>query len=167
MSDAFLVRRAGIGDEALLRAVRLEAIIDAPAAFATTYEREVARTPADWRRWLMPGASFIVEAAGVPKGLVASAVDQADPSIVNLMAMWVHPALRRTGASDALVAAVIDWAAGQHAREVRLFVTRVNERAQRCYVRNGFQLTGHETIREKDGLVDLEMRCAVPASDRS
>jgi GNAT superfamily N-acetyltransferase len=99
----------------------------------------------------------------VPRGLVASALDEADPSVVNLMAMWVHPVLRRTGAAAALVASVVDWAAGRSAREVRLFVTKANERAQRFYARNGFRLTGHETIREKDGLVDLEMRCPVQA----
>jgi ribosomal protein S18 acetylase RimI-like enzyme len=163
MPDAFRVRRAVTGDEALLRTVRLEALAESPEAFASTYERELARTTADWQRWLTPGATFIAEAGGVPRGLVASALDQADPSLVNLMAMWVHPALRRTGAADALVASVADWAACQHAREVRLFVTKANQRAQRFYVRSGFQLTGHETIREKDGLVDLEMRRPVPA----
>jgi len=37
------VRRAQIGDEAVLRDLRLRAMLDAPDAFGSTYEREAAR----------------------------------------------------------------------------------------------------------------------------
>jgi len=39
------VRRARSGDEAVLRALRIEALTDAPAAFDSTLERELRRTP--------------------------------------------------------------------------------------------------------------------------
>src|SRR5215472_3904682 len=60
----FEIRRAGIGDEPVLRALRLEALDDSPSAFGSTYERELARTIADWQRWLAPGVTFILEAGG-------------------------------------------------------------------------------------------------------
>src|SRR3954463_4983471 len=65
-----IVRRAVAGDEPILRALRLRALTDSPAAFGSTYERELARTTADWQRWLTPGATFIVEAGEESKGIV-------------------------------------------------------------------------------------------------
>ncbi len=44
------LRRAVIGDEPVLRALRLPALTDSPTAFSSTYERELARTTEGWRR---------------------------------------------------------------------------------------------------------------------
>jgi hypothetical protein len=60
------VRRAILGDESVLRALRLEALSDAPEAFGSTYARELARTTADWQRWFAPGITLILEEAGTP-----------------------------------------------------------------------------------------------------
>lgn len=160
------VRRAVSGDEPTLRALRLEALSESPAAFGSTYEREVARTPSDWQRWLSPGATFILDDSDRPAGpggLVAGVHDQHDRSVVHLMAMWLHPALRATGAADALVASVLAWAVEEGAREVRLQVVKGNDRAERCYQRNGFRRTGLETLREERGIVEVEMARAVGA----
>lgn len=160
------VRRAVSGDEPILRALRLEALSESPAAFGSTYEREVARTPSDWRRWLSPGATFILDDGdrpADPAGLVAGVHDQEDRTVVHLMAMWVHPALRATGAADALVASVLAWAVEEGAREVRLQVVKGNDRAERCYQRNGFRRTGRETASEERGIVEVEMARAVGA----
>jgi len=100
------VRRAVIGDEPVLRALRLQALTDSPGAFSSTYERELARTIEDWRRWLAPGVTFILEVGGEPCGLVAGSRDPDDFSVVHLMAMWVHPDFRGTGAADVLVSSV-------------------------------------------------------------
>jgi GNAT superfamily N-acetyltransferase len=154
----FTVRRAVAGDERALRAVRLQALAESPSAFGSTYERELARTTADWQRWISPGATYILD-ADEPRGIVAGARDGEDPSVVNLMAMWVHPLLRGGAAADALVRSVLSWAAVEGAREVRLRIARGNLRAQRCYERNGFRLTGRELAGEREGLIEVEMRC--------
>src|SRR5260370_9805625 len=107
----FKVRRAVIGDEPVLRALRLQALTDSPGAFSSTYERELARTTEDWQRWLAPGATFILEAGGEPRGLVAGSRDAQGFSAAHLMAMWVHPVLRGTGAAHALVSSLNAWAA--------------------------------------------------------
>src|SRR5262249_26236037 len=128
------VRRAIAGDEPLLRALRLEAMTEAPDAFGSTYERELARTAADWRRWLSPpNATFVLDAADGPRGIAAGVHDPQDATVVHLMAMWVHPVLRGTGAGDALVSCVLSWAATEGATVVRLKVEQRNERARRCY----------------------------------
>jgi ribosomal protein S18 acetylase RimI-like enzyme len=142
------VRRAVLGDEPILRTLRLEALAEAPEAFGSTYDREWARTTADWQRWLAPGVTLILEDGGTPRGLVAGVLDAEDPCIVHLMAMWVHPALRGSGAADSLVAEHLAWARTAGARVVRVDVFATNDRARRLYERHGFRGTGQETVRD-------------------
>ena len=151
------VRRAGVGDEAILRSLRLEALSLEPDAFGSTYERELARTVEDWRRWMSPGAVFLLEDAQAARGLVAAAHDSADPAIVHLMAMWVQPDARGAGGADALVAAVVGWARSEHSSAVRLQVIHDNGRARRCYERNGFKVTGGTRVRERDQVIEIQM----------
>ena len=158
------VRRAVIGDEPVLRALRLEALSDAPEAFGSTYAREVARTTADWQRWLAPGVTLVLEEAGIARGMVAGTADVNDPAIAHLQAMWVHPLLRGTGAADALVAALLAWATERGARSVQLQVIASNERAIQMYARHGFRPTGRQTTRERDGAIEIQM--ARPVSTR-
>ena len=149
------------GDESVLRALRLEALGEAPDAFGSTYERELARTTADWQRWFAPGVTLILEEAGVPRGLVAGALDREDPAIAHLMAMWVNPLLRRTGAADALVVALLAWALEHRAHQMQLMVISSNERAKGFYFRHGFRPTGHQVTRERDGAIELQMQRAL------
>jgi GNAT superfamily N-acetyltransferase len=142
----------------VLREVRLQALRDAPEAFGSTLERELARTDEDWRRWMAPGATFILYQSGTARGLVAGARREDDAAVVDLMAMWVDPALRGSGAADALVSALIAWAAAQGARDVRLRVVRSNDRARRLYERHAFTIVGPEMVRPRDGVVEIEMQ---------
>jgi ribosomal protein S18 acetylase RimI-like enzyme len=151
------VRRAVPGDERILRELRLQALTDAPDAFSSSYERELARTTEDWRRWLSPGVTLFLEESGAPRGLVAGLHDRENSGLVHLMSMWVHPALRGSGASDALVSEHLTWARSAGATLVRLEVMATNDRARRLYERHGFRLTGRETVREADGRVELEI----------
>jgi ribosomal protein S18 acetylase RimI-like enzyme len=155
------IRRAVIGDERLLRDLRAQALTDAPEAFGSTLERELARTVEDWRKWFAPGVTFFVLVDGEPRGLVAGVNDTADRSVVHLMAMWVAPAIRRSGAADLLVNAVKDWAAESGANELRLNVVESNDRARRCYERNGFRVTGQRGVVAKSGEAEIEMAWAV------
>jgi len=151
------VRRARIGDEAILRELRLQAMADAPDAFGSTYERELARTVEDWHRWLSTGATFVVEDAHGARGIVAGRRDPTAASTVELMSMWVHPGIRGSGAGDALVAEVVAWARTEGAQVVRLQVVENNLRARRFYERHGFRLTGRTRVRERDGQAEVQM----------
>jgi ribosomal protein S18 acetylase RimI-like enzyme len=156
-----IVRRAAPGDEPILRRVRLQALSDTPEAFGSTYDRELARNIADWQRWMSPGATFILDDAGGAKGIIAGMRDERDAAVVHLMSMWVDPALRGSGAAEALVASLLAWAETEGARQMRLAVIQTNDRARRFYERLGFRENGRQGVRERDGAIEVEMERAV------
>ena|SRR5271165_1912572 len=164
MSTERSVRRAVLGDEQILREIRLQALREAPVAFGSTHEREMARTTSDWQRWISSGVTFILYEPAGPSGLVAGGRDEADAAVVHLMAMWVHPANRGSGAAENLVSAVLGWAQSEGAKLVRLKVIQGNDRARHFYERMGFRPTGQRQVRERDGLIEMEMERPVAAS---
>jgi GNAT superfamily N-acetyltransferase len=161
MSIERSVRRAVLGDERILREVRLQALSDEPDAFGSTYEREVARTTADWQGWMSPGVAFILYEPAGARGMVSGLRDEADLEVVHLMAMWVHPKIRGSGGADELVEAVIAWAQSEGAKRVRLKVIQGNDRARRFYERMGFRATGREEMRQRDGRIEVQMERSV------
>lgn len=160
----FWIRRAELGDESLLLKIRLEALSEAPEAFGSTLDRERARTLIDWQKWLSPSATFVLETATGPEGIVAGVPDSTDPAVVHLMAMWVHPALRGSGAASALVQSVLAWAEGRGASSVRLDVIEGNDRARGLYEKHGFRATGHITVRARDGAREVQMERCIGAT---
>lgn len=163
MTMTFTIRRAQFGDEPLLRELRIAALTDSPRAFSSTLERELNRTAENWRTWLTaPSVTFILESAQrEPRGIVAGALENSDPSIANLMSMWVHPSHRGTGAAAQLIASIQRWAAELRVREVRLLVNESNPVARACYERAGFRATGHRGINPVTGEPEIEMAYAV------
>ena len=157
-ADPGRVRLAGPGDEELVRSLRLRALSDAEHAFDSTLAREEAWGPADWERWLSNGATFVLEGPGGPAGIAAGFPHWTVNGAVLLASMWVDPRRRGSGAADSLVGAVIEWARERGAREILLDVGKENAPARRCYERNGFRTTGHEFARNRDGLVEIQMR---------
>ena len=157
----FTVRRAEIADVPVLRTLRIEALSTEPDAFGSTLERELGRTEEEWKRWIAPNPTFLLESGGEPRGMVAGMQDSDDASTAHLMAMWVHPQARGTGAAASLIAAVRQWAGDIGAAQVRLKVVETNLRARRCYERCGFRATGRRFVREKDGAIELEMALAL------
>lgn len=153
-----IVRRADLGDEAIVRALRLQALADAPQAFDSTLVEERSWAREAWSRWILERAVFLVEHARGARGLAAGVPHAGDPAAVFLASVWVHPEMRGTGAGDALVEAVLSWAEHAGAAEIHLHVGRENLRAQRLYERAGFRATGEEIVRVLDGLVEIEMR---------
>jgi GNAT superfamily N-acetyltransferase len=150
-----------MGDELILRELRLRALSAAPDAFGSTYEREAARSTADWQGWMSPGVTFILcEAAGA-RGMVAGVRDETDPAVVHLMAMWVDPAIRGSGGANQLVEALAGWARSEGAKLVRLNVIEGNDRARDFYDRVGFRATGQSQVRERDNRIEVQMERSV------
>ena len=151
------VRRLGAGEAALLRDVRLRALRDAPLAFGSTLAREEGYEPEQWERWAADSARgerqaiFIVEPAS---GMASGLIDDADPALTHLYAMWVAPDARGSGAGRALVDAVVAWAAGRGAQRLTTSVTEGNAAAAALYATAGFNDTGRrEPLGHSDAVV--------------
>lgn len=157
-------RRLRIDDHAALRALRLRALAGEPSAFGSTLDREEAFPEEIWKDRLRPDAhpSFGgFDEAGALVGLAVGIPDAADASVAHLVGMWVDPMARGGGLAAELVGLVIDWAAGRSCRVVRLHVTDGNTRAEALYARLGFVRAGHATVRERDGLAEIEMALTI------
>jgi ribosomal protein S18 acetylase RimI-like enzyme len=138
-------RQAQAADWEALRELRLAALADAPDAFASTLEAEVAFPAEVWRQWAEGGptsANFIAREGGVDVGLAAVFAEPDAPGRMHLVSMWVDPRYRRRGVARALVGQALRWAAERRAREVILWVADHNAAARRLYERIGFQPTG-------------------------
>lgn len=123
-----------------MKAIRLEALRDAPDAFLKTYEEERLYDDALWiGRMGDPVAHFVARDAGRDVGLVVGAPYDAD---LGLFGMWVHPDARGQGAGDGLVEALIAWATSSGAARLVLDVADENRPAIALYARHGFEPTG-------------------------
>ena len=135
-----LVRATTMNDWQALREIRLQALQDAPYAFASTYAGEVAFAEDEWHRRATRDGSFIaflpeVSPAGLGGGYLAS------PEVVELIAMFVRPQARGRGVGEAVIEAVVGWAIQKDAIAVHLWVTETNKYARRLYERCGFTVT--------------------------
>jgi GNAT superfamily N-acetyltransferase len=139
-----LVREAVPDDWQALRDIRLDALLDAPDAFGSTYEQQAAFGEADWLRRIARGGTFLAYlpevSASEPAGLAGGY--QENPATVELVSMYVRPKARGRGVGEALVTTVINWAVTRNARSVHLWVTQTNSHARLLYERCGFSPTG-------------------------
>ena len=138
---SFVVRRLQPDDWQVLRDIRLAALADSPSAFASTLAREQAFAEADWR-WRLTNGCSVVATDGEQGEAVGLAGGYLHDGVPELIAMWVHPTRRGTGAAELLVEGVADWAREQDATRLRLWVVEGNDRAERVYRRLGFAHTG-------------------------
>lgn len=140
-----MVRRLAPDDWPAARDVRLAALLDAPDAYASTYDREAAFTERDWRGRLTrsDAATLHAELDGRDAGTATLVPGlSGDAEVGDLVAMWVTPTARGRGVGDALLVAALGWARTQGCREVRLTVVVSNDTACRLYERHGFLDTG-------------------------
>jgi GNAT superfamily N-acetyltransferase len=139
------------------RAIRLASLRDAPYAFGSTYKAEVGASEDSWRHRLSDRTRFVAEVEGKVVGTVGAGPGEFDGAAA-LTALWVDPGFRSAGVGAALVDAVVDWAKGNGFNQVLLWVTEVNEKAQRLYERHGFARTGRMIeVRPGEPAVEYEM----------
>jgi GNAT superfamily N-acetyltransferase len=152
-----LVRATTMNDWQALREIRLQALQDAPYAFASTYAREVAFAEDEWHRRATRDGSFIaflpeVSPAGLGGGYLAS------PEVVELVAMFVRPQARGRGVGEAVIEAVAGWAIQKDAIAVHLWVTETNKRARMLYERCGFTATDErQSLPSDPALIEIGM----------
>lgn len=148
------IRRVGPDDWLDFRDIRLRALQDAPAAFGSSYERELAFAEDDWRERLQGHAYLAYSAADGerPVGVVGGFSPTA--GTIALVAMWIDPEHRGSGLGKLLVRALLDAAQGDGATQVELRVTEGNIAAKKLYERCGFSYTGERMPLESDPSLD-------------
>lgn len=125
-------------DWPVLKAIRLAALLDTPAAFGVTHTEAAAYSDEQWRdrAGRTPSAYVLAFAAGEAIGIAAGVVDAQDT--YHLIAMWVRPDRRGQGIADRLVDAVKSLAHSQGHHRVALDVAPDNLPAVGFYQRQGF-----------------------------
>lgn len=158
--SGLVVRRLQPEEWQVLRDIRLVALADSPSAFASTLAREQAFTEDDWRRRLTSGCSVVALDGGSPEpgAAVGLAGGYLHDGVPELIAMWVHPGWRGSGAADQLVEEVAAWAREQEAARLTLWVVEGNAVAERVYRRLGFAHTGAaQPVPGNPSLTEVEM----------
>jgi ribosomal protein S18 acetylase RimI-like enzyme len=145
---AYEIRPMRASEATAWREMRLEALQAHPTAFMDSYEEAVARPLADLEaRFAAPGPNVTlgVFADGALMGTAGFVVDtQLKARHKGMMVgVYLRPALRGTGAADALIAALIAHAR-QHVEVLRAVVNPANEPARKLYFRHGFSTYGRE-----------------------
>ncbi len=147
MADVQVVA-LGPDDWEVAREVRLRSLKDTPDAFWSTHDLEVDRPGEFWQELLAREGSqtFHARVDGRTVGCAVGAVHPEDDAVAALFAMWVDPEARGTGAGDALMEAVKQWARDRGFSTLRFDVEDRNERAQGFYARHGARRTGRTAI---------------------
>ncbi len=139
-----LVRETGMADWRAWRDIRLQALRDAPDAFASTFAEQNILGEDHWRQRVAGGGLFLAwipeVSAAEPAGMAGGY--QAAPGTVELISMFVRPQARGRSVGEALIDAVIGWALERDATSVHLWVTETNKHARLLYERCGFSVTG-------------------------
>ncbi|MBL7518609.1 GNAT family N-acetyltransferase [Frankia sp. CNm7] len=143
MTHSIEIRTLDKGEWAVLRELRLQALTDAPAAFASTATRESGFAESDWHTRMESCSWFVAWEDQHQVGLVAGSAEFGDsPDDRHLLSLWVAPPWRRRGVAHSLVETVAAWAADDAATSLSLWVADNNVPAIALYERLGFQRTG-------------------------
>lgn len=154
-SSAPTVRHCSVDDSALLRAIRLEALLDSPEAYGSTYEE--ARTWADrhWKALARQWNYYLGELDGRVVGVASGGSNESHPGTRWLYGMYVSPSARGSGVADQLVVAVEQWAHDQGVDKLFLHVAGPMSRARAFYESVGFAATGDVMNMARDPSIQL------------
>lgn len=138
------------------RQVRLQALAEAPDAFSSSLSEWEQADEARWRARLTEVPYNVLARRQLLVVGMVSALPPTDGE-ASLVSMWVTPQARGQGVGDALVARILEWAAGLGALRVGLDVRVANDHAQRLYARHGFSVVGSARL-ARDGVPEFRMQ---------
>jgi ribosomal protein S18 acetylase RimI-like enzyme len=143
--------RLSLNDWPQWRAIRLQALAEAPAAFGSTLADWIDAPDDRWRTRIRDVPLNVIATLDNNAVGQVSATNNDSTRTAELISMWVSPTARGAGVGDALINTVISWAMSQGSIEVELSVKKSNAPARRLYERNKFSTAGpgddHDEIR--------------------
>jgi GNAT superfamily N-acetyltransferase len=161
-----VVRRIRPDDGPLLREIRLAAIADSASASNSTLAQAEAHDAVHWAQGAeayASGATLATYFAGLDGEVVGMlGAYMMTGGVVTLVGLWSAPGHRDVGVADALLDAVLDWAASSGGRQLRVWLIERDEHARLFYERRGFSATGETMPHELDPAIrELEMTLAI------
>ena len=166
-ADAVVVRPTGLHDWPVLKALRLAALADAPTAFGVSLAEAAANPDAQWMARAAgtgPGRFYLAWQDGRAVGMAASVRSEADRTAdtASLIAMWVAPHARGSGAASLLVEAIQAALRADQVGTLLLEVAPDNARAVAFYRRHGFAFQAHrERLASHPHIEVQRMACAL------
>ncbi|MBW8769053.1 MAG: GNAT family N-acetyltransferase [Gemmatimonadetes bacterium] len=149
MTDSIpTVRRFAASEWRVYRALRLDALRDAPDAFGSTLAREEAFPDDEWVQRLERAAvsptelPIVVEDAARPIGLAWARIDPENDEVAELFQVWVDPLYRQRGVGRLVIDSALDWARASGVRQMLLSVALGPGSALEFYRRLGFVEVG-------------------------
>jgi len=139
-------RRIIRGEAELYRQTRLAVLLDAPAAFSTSYAEALKRSPQEWREQAEQAAEspdraiFFLFDGDLPVGMAGLYRDPDQSACGELIQVWVEPEYRAKGVAADLLEATLAWAGTNSFLAIRAGVTAGNSRALAFYRKCGFTL---------------------------
>jgi len=148
-------------DWQLLKATRLRALCNSPAAFVSDYALEVHKTDEQWRELLTAATWVVAMEAGVVIGIAALFPGHLG-SEQHIESIWVAPTHRQSGVFSTLLNALVDRERKRGTRDLALWVLENNHDAKAAYTRLGFVPTGERQPLSRDR---FEMRLRLKIDD--
>jgi len=149
------IRMCGVDDWEDLRAIRLEALIDTPEAYGSTYEESVRQSDAQWKNAASTRLYYLAYRDGRVVGMVSGGFNDSYPGTRWLYGMYVTPSERGTGTAAVLVRSIGEWAKSHGVGEVYLHVGSSVPRARAFYDKMGFRPTGESFNMDRDTSLTL------------
>lgn len=157
------VRALGGEDWQAYRRIRLEALRDAPEAFASSYEEEKDYDEAFWRLRMSRSTRLVAELDGRAVG-IASVGQASEDDVAELFGMWVAPEQRGQGVAWQLTQHAAQHARTQGRRALRLWVSTDNGRAVAFFSSAGFRPADERRPMTNDADVE-ELAMVLPVGE--
>lgn len=136
------IDRLNVGGGSRLRAIRLQALSEAPEAFGTTLTDACALPDNAWEQQLQQCTTFVASVSDVDVGLVRGGWNDQLSDSGYLFSLWVAPHVRRHGIGCRLIDDVIAWAKWEGLQRLILDVAESNIPALALYTAHGFKPNG-------------------------
>jgi RimJ/RimL family protein N-acetyltransferase len=139
-----MIRLLTHNDVEAFRAIRLEALREEPAAFASTAADWERLSLDEWRNRLAESSVFVAFQKDEPVGIIGLAPQRPSKMAhrATIIMVYVRNGVRGAGIAASLLRAIIDHALARGIRQLELMVSAENRKAQAFYRHAGFAEIG-------------------------